>query len=172
MVTHMIPTPPPPSPPQYIYQLTNSINSNNINNVITEISDVTACGSTMGGKNKQASFRSRNNNRQVKNMFSKQRMGRATAVSESAPTNIATNEADSNADTCYLGTNFIPIAYTNHSDYIYPYSDSYEPLENFPIFNKATAYDHPSGSTYIFIFHESLYYCKQMKHSLINPNHI
>ena len=81
MVTRLIPTPPPPSAPQYIHQLTNSINSNNINNVITEISDVTACGSIMRGRNKQAYLRSCINNRQVKNMFSKQRMGRATAVS-------------------------------------------------------------------------------------------
>ena len=28
------------------------------------------------------------------------------------------------------------------------------------------------GNTYILLFHESLYYGSQMKHSLINPNQI
>ena len=43
---------------------------------------------------------------------------------------------------------------------------------NVPVVSRATAYDHPNGNTYILIFHESLYYGKQMKQSLINPNQI
>ena len=105
-------------------------------------------------------------------MFSKQRIGRAAAVSEPAPNNYATDEADNNADTFCLGMNFTPIEYTNRKADVYPYSDPYETLENVSIVSGATAYDHPNGNTYILIFHESLYYVKHMKHILINPNQI
>ena len=73
---------------------------------------------------------------------------------------------------CCIGKNFISIAYTNCIDDVYPYSDSYESLENVQIISRATAYDHPNSNTYILIFHELLYYGKHMKHSLINSNHI
>ena len=105
----------------------------------------------MRGRNKQAYLRSCNNNRQVKNMFSKQRMGRATAVSEPAPKSCATNESDNNYDTCYLGTKFIPIACTNSTSDAYPYSDAYEPPETFPILSRDTAYYHTKGNTYIYL---------------------
>ena len=68
--------------------------------------------------------------------------------------------------------NVIPITHKNRSSYVYPYSEVYEPIENVPIFSGATSYDHMDGNTYILAFHESLYYGSQMKHSLINPNHI
>ena len=93
----------------------------------------------MGENNKQASLQSRNENCQVQNVFSKRRIGRATSVSEPTNNTYANNEADNNADTCCLGTNLVPITYTNHTADVYPYSDAYEPLENVPIVNKVTA---------------------------------
>ena len=68
--------------------------------------------------------------------------------------------------------NFIPISYTNITSDVYPYSNAYDPLENFPIVSGAKEYDHPNGNTYILIFHELLYYGKQMKHGHIKPNYI
>ena len=53
---------------------------------------------------------------------------------------LAQNEADMNADTCCLGQNIIPIAYTNRSANVYPYNKAYEPIENVPIVSAATAY--------------------------------
>ena len=85
---------------------------------------------------------------------------------------VAVNEADSNADNCCLGQNFVPLSYTNWSADVYLYSNLYEPLENVPIVTGATAYDHPNGETYNLIFNESLYYGTAMKYSLINPNQI
>ena len=49
-------------------------------------------------------------NRQVQNVFSKLRIGRATAVSETASNTYATNDADTNADTCGFCKNFFPTA--------------------------------------------------------------
>ena len=105
-------------------------------------------------------------------MFKKRRIGKATAVSEPVTNTYATNEADTNDDMCYLGTNFVPISYTNRTADVYPYSDAYQSIGNFPIISGATAYDHPNGNIYFLIFNELLYYGKQMKHSFINPNQI
>ena len=71
-----------------------------------------------------------------------------------------------------LVANFIPIAYTDSTAYVYPYIDAYELLENVPIVSRDTAYYHPKGNKYISIFHEYFYYGKHMKHSFINTNHI
>ena len=121
----------------------------------------------MGGRNEQAHARS---NRSINNIISKRMVAKAHSVHEPAENTVAVNEADSNADTCCLGQNFLPLSYTNRSADVYPYSDSYEPLENVPIVTGATAYDLPNGDTCILVFHESLYYGTPMKHSLINPN--
>ena len=71
---------------------------------------------------------------------------------------VARNESDSNADTCCLGTNFVPLEFTSRTADVYPYDKSYEPMTNVPIVSNATAYDDPSGATFILLLHESLYY--------------
>ena len=68
--------------------------------------------------------------------------------------------------------NFIPIAYTNWSKYVYSYSEAYDPIEILRIVSGDTSYNHTDGNTYIPIFRESIYYGSQMKHSFINPNQI
>ena len=45
-------------------------------------------------------------------------------------------------------------------------------MQNVPIVSGATAYDDPDGTTYILVFHESLYDGKTLGHSLINPNQL
>ena len=108
----------------------------------------------MGGRNEQAQMRG---NRSVNNIITRRTVSKAHRVKELAPNTTAKNEADSNANTCCLGQNFIPLSYTNLSANVFPYSDAYEPLD-------------PNGETYILVFHKSLYYGSAMKHSLINPN--
>jgi hypothetical protein len=56
---------------------------------------------------------------------------------------------------------------------VYAYDKSIAPIENVPIVTGATAYDDPvSSQTFIFVFHESLYYGTKLDHSLINPNQV
>ena len=86
---------------------------------------------------------------------------------------IASNETDSNADTCCLGTNFVIMNYTSRMADVFPYDSSYAPLKNVPIVTGATAWDDPiTKATYILVFHESLYYGTKLNHSLLNPNQI
>ena len=86
-------------------------------------------------------------------MFSKRRIGRDTAVSEPDPNTYATTESDTNADTCCLGVNSIPMEYTNQTADTYPYSDAYDPIENVPVVRGSTVYDQPNGNKYILILH-------------------
>ena len=66
-------------------------------------------------------------------MHTHRRVGRAKAVKEKSHNTTDYNEADTNADKWCLGRNFTPIAYTNRSADLYPYSEAYEPIENVPI---------------------------------------
>ena len=69
MGTHIIP--PPPTPPQYrsVNQVNQFQQQQQHYYNATQISDVNSGGSIMGGRNKQASLQSRDNNIQVQSMF-------------------------------------------------------------------------------------------------------
>jgi hypothetical protein len=83
------------------------------------------------------------------------------------------NECDTNADTCFLGTNFVILDYTMRTADVYAYDKSITPIENVPIVKGAMAYDDlDTGRTYILVFHESLFYGQALDHSLINPNQL
>ena len=101
-----------------------------------------------------------------------QRVGSATTRCDDPPANTnAMNECDTNADTCCLGKNFLVLSYTTRTADVYAYDTSIEPIENVPIITGATAFDDPdTGTTYILVFNESLYYGTRLDHSLINPN--
>ena len=89
------------------------------------------------------------------------------------PSTSAWNEADSNADTCCLGKNFIVLEYTQRTADVYPYDTSYSPLTNVPIVTAATAWDDPSNNTtWLLIVNEGLFYGDKLDHSLLNPNQI
>jgi hypothetical protein len=79
---------------------------------------------------------------------------------------IAENECDTNADTCCLvGKNFLVLHATFRTADAYAYDMSIQPIENVPIVTGATAYDDPStGTTYILVFNESLYYGIKLDH--------
>jgi hypothetical protein len=82
----------------------------------------------------------------------------ATDSNEPPPNTTASNECDTNADTCCLGKNFIILHHTSRSADVYAYDKSIKPLEGIPIVAGATAYDDEvTNLTYILIFNEVLY---------------
>ena len=130
----------------------------------------------MGGRNEQASLRSRNTN-DIRAVVSNPRnfslVDSALSYKEAPAGTEANNESDTNADTCCLGANFAVLSMTHRSAYVFPYDKSYNPIQNVPIVTGATAWDDPtSGETFILVFHEALYYGAKLPHSLINPNQI
>ncbi|KAI2505807.1 Reverse transcriptase (RNA-dependent DNA polymerase) [Fragilaria crotonensis] len=141
----------------------------------TQVSQVTTGQSVMGGRNEQAQNRQ---NRRIAAVTTCRRVASATPLLRSAfndpPTDTAAyNECDSNADTCCLGTNFVVLQSTYRTADVYAYDSSIKPIENVPIVTGATAYDDPTtGTTFILVFHESLYYGTALDHSLINPNQV
>ena len=85
----------------------------------------------------------------------------------------AFNESDLNADTCCLGANFIVLSMTSRIADVYAYDKNYAPSTNVPIVTGATAWDDiKTGTTYILIFNESLFYGPKLDHTLINPNQL
>ena len=161
----------------------NPVNGPHNNDNLRSTKSITSNQNFMGGRNEQASIRSRNtNNNQSGNIsLSSLRTGERTvaatkasfAASESPAGTIAANETDSNADTCVLGKNFIILNYTQRSADVYPYDSSYEPMTNVPIVTGATAWDDPSTNiTYILVINEGLFYGDKLSHSLLNPNQL
>ena len=67
---------------------------------------------------------------------------------------------------------FIHIDFSNRSDGVFLYGNSYDPVTNVLIVSGATAYDHDDGNAYILVFHKILYYGTKLRHSLINTNQI
>ena len=86
---------------------------------------------------------------------------------------LAWNECDTNADTCCMGQNFVVLEYTQRIADVYSYDKSIKPIENVPIVSGATAWDdHTTGTTYILVLNEGLFYGSKLDHSLINPNQV
>ena len=82
-------------------------------------------------------------------------------------------ELDSHADTCALGRNFVPLAYTGRVCDVSPYNPNSKPEKNVPIITGATAFtSHENGETYILVINEGLWLGATMSHSLINPNQL
>ena len=123
-----------PSLPQFIGQASNQQQSlsppppsrNNSNDHHSVISDITTQhnnnrpgsqggGSIMGGRNDQASMQSCNQNgRWIGKIRSRWNIGSSTTRHiEPIENTAANNKANTNANTCCLGTNFIPIAIAN-----------------------------------------------------------
>jgi hypothetical protein len=85
------------------------------------------------------------------------------------------NEPDSHADTCALGSNFVPLHYTGCVSNVLPSnSNTYAPECDVPIVTRVTAYtDQATGQVYILEkIKEGLWSGQQLTNSLINPNHL
>jgi hypothetical protein len=68
-------------------------------------------------------------------------------------------ELDSHADTCALGSNFVPLSYTGRVCDVSPYNlEQYESEKNVPIITGATTYtSQDDGQTYILVINEGLW---------------
>jgi hypothetical protein len=142
-------------------------------------------GSTMfGGRNEQASYRhpppppshgGRGRSQlSISTLRTTPNVAAASATANKpAPNTQAQNECDTNADTCCLGRNFVVLHYTTRSADVYAYDKSYKPQEGIPIVTGGTGYDDSTtGSIYILVFNEALYYGTKLDHSLINPDQV
>jgi hypothetical protein len=83
-------------------------------------------------------------------------------------------EFDSHADTCALGKNFIPIAYTGRVCDVSAYNpDQGQKEKDVPIISGATAYTcQKSGQTFILVVNEGLWFGEKLHHSLLNQNQL
>ena len=140
--------------------------------VRSQVSQMTSGTSIMGGRNEQANNRDARRAAAVSSKRCLQSAGTKSWTDPPANT-MAENECDTNADTCCLGRNFVVLNPTFRTADVYAYDTSIKPIENVPIVSGATAYDDPtSGTTYILVFHESLYYGERLDHTLVNPNQL
>jgi hypothetical protein len=82
-------------------------------------------------------------------------------------------ELDTRADTICAGINCRPIYFTGLTCEAHGFHDDLSPITDVPIATVATLWSDPtSGTSYILIFNEALYFGKGMDHSLINPNQV
>ena len=66
-------------------------------------------------------------------------------------------EIDNHADTCCLGKNFVPLAYTNRVCDVHAFTDKVDTISNIPVVTGATAASLPNGETVILVVHQGLY---------------
>ena len=91
--------------------------------------------------------------------------------SEPSSNTMVINKCNIDAYTCCLGTHFIVMEETRREAEVFGYKRARPKI--IPIVTSATAYDDAvSGTIYILIFNESLYYGNKLDHSLVNPNQL
>ncbi len=97
-----------------------------------------------------------------------------SSYSSNSPIIAALNKLDSHADTCALGSNFVPLHYTGRVCDVSPYnSNTYDPQRDVPIVTGATAYtDQATGQVYILVINKGLLFGEKLTNSLINPNRL
>jgi hypothetical protein len=81
-------------------------------------------------------------------------------------------ELDSHADTCCAGSNCVVIEYTGKVCNVIGFNrvTPNDELKGIPVVKAATAYDAPTGETYIIILSQSLYLGSLLSYSLLCPN--
>ena len=80
------------------------------------------------------------------------------------------SELDSHADMCVAGATWKVKEYTGVVCNVYPYSNSYKPLKQVPVVEAVTAYNHPTGETFILVLAQALYLGDKQEPSLLCPN--
>ena len=65
-------------------------------------------------------------------------------------------EIDNHADTCCLGKNFIPLAFTNRVCDVHDFTDRVDTVNNIPVVTGATAAALPNGETVILVVNQGL----------------
>ena len=81
-------------------------------------------------------------------------------------------ELDTRADTICAGSNFRLLSTTGQLCDVSGFHSDFESIKDVPIATVATAFQAESGTIYILIVNEALYFGPSMGHSLINPNQI
>ena len=84
---------------------------------------------------------------------------------------MAQNEIDSLADTSCAGVNWIPLFFTGDTVSVSGF-DGRERSKGIPIATCATMVTTESGSQYILILPQMLWFGEQLSRSLINPNQL
>ena len=79
-------------------------------------------------------------------------------------------ELDSHTNTCVAGATRRVLEYTGVVCDVYPYYDSYKPLNQVLVVDAVTAYNHPAGETFILVLAQALYLGDQQEPSLLCPN--
>ena len=120
--------------------------------VRSQVSQITTGTNIMGGRNEQAEQRNVRRAAEVRTKRHLQMTHASKSWTDPPPDTRADNECDTNADTCYLGRNFIVPNPTYRTADVYAYDTSIKPLENVPIVSGATAFDDSvTGTTYITV---------------------
>ena len=79
-------------------------------------------------------------------------------------------ELDSHADTSCVGADCRVLSITDQVCQVVPYHQDYQPFNEVPVVQAATAYDHPeTGRTYILIINQALL-VPNLETTLLNPN--
>jgi hypothetical protein len=82
-------------------------------------------------------------------------------------------ELDSHTNTSVAGPSFIVLEYSNMTCNVSPFAKTYETKTNVPIIKAATAYDDPkTGTTYILVLGQALYFGEDVEASLLCPNQL
>jgi hypothetical protein len=81
-------------------------------------------------------------------------------------------EVDTRADTICAGKAFVCLHYSGRIVDIGGFHNDLGPLTGIPIARVATAYDAPSGDTFIIAANEALFFGKHLEHSLLSPQQI
>ena len=130
-----------------------------------------------GGLNEQANLRPRKKSCdqsifKVKVQIISQSNSKCTIL-KPHPGTLATNGMDSNADTCFLSTNFIVVNMKERENGLYLCDNAYESMYNVPIVTCASTYmDRNTGIFFITVINEALYYGNKLGHYLISPNQL
>lgn len=114
---------------------------NNVDNRNTDANNEEKRTTMMAGRREKTNLQTRN--RGVVVLTAKRAIGASRAKGISLELDAGTavnNEADSNAEICCLGSNFIALAYANKMADVYLYDSTYEPIVNTTFVIGATTY--------------------------------
>ena len=79
---------------------------------------------------------------------------------------------DTHADTCCAGANWTPMYYTGDICELYPFLNSYAPVQQIPVSRCCTVWTDDEGKESLFVGAKILWFGTALENSLINPNQI
>ena len=79
---------------------------------------------------------------------------------------------DTHTDTCCSGANWTPMHYTGDICEVYPFLNTYAPVQEIPVARCCTVCTYDQGKDYLLVGDEMLWFGTALKNLLINPNQI